>query len=75
VQPDHGSMWYYREQKTRLLCGICSPMHLPATTDRTLVMSRGKRFESARRLPMSACKIKVKQGTSACRISGFFCSP
>jgi hypothetical protein len=37
-------------RKTHYLCGICKPLQRPATTDRTLVMSRGKRFESARRL-------------------------
>src|SRR5829696_7696292 len=40
----------YREQKTLYLCGICKLVQPSATTDRTLVMSRGKRFESARRL-------------------------
>ena len=40
----------YREQKTLFLCGICKPLQPSATTDRALVMSRGKRFESARRL-------------------------
>src|SRR5919112_5964304 len=39
-----------REQKTLCLYGICKPVQPSATTDRTLVMSRGKRFESARRL-------------------------
>jgi hypothetical protein len=39
-----------KEQKTLFLCGICRSLQRPATTDRTLVMSRGKRFESARRL-------------------------
>jgi hypothetical protein len=40
----------YRELKTLCICGNCTPVQRPATTDRTLVMSRGKRFESARRL-------------------------
>jgi hypothetical protein len=42
----------------RRLCGTplgcspcpCDPLHTPATRDRSLVKSRGKRFESARRL-------------------------
>jgi hypothetical protein len=37
-------------EKTAWKCGICNPRQAPATLDRSLVMSRGKRFESARRL-------------------------
>jgi ABC-type bacteriocin/lantibiotic exporter with double-glycine peptidase domain len=29
---------------------MCKPLHTPATYDRSLVMSRGKRFEPAHRL-------------------------
>jgi hypothetical protein len=43
-----------REQEIAYLCGICPPLQHPAITDRTLVMSRGKRFESARRLLICA---------------------
>ena len=39
-----------RERKAAYLWGICNPLHTPATPDGSLVMSRGKRFESARRL-------------------------
>src|SRR5215210_451177 len=39
-----------RGQITAYLCGIRNPVQTSTTTDRTLVMSRGKRFESARRL-------------------------
>ena len=38
------------ERKIAQECGICKPVQNPATHDRSLVMSRGKRFESARRL-------------------------
>src|SRR5215207_5970551 len=36
-----------RESITLYLCEICKLVQRSATTDRTLVMSRGKRFESA----------------------------
>src|SRR5919107_6348655 len=49
-----------REQKTLCLCEICKPVQRSATTDRTLVMSRGKRFESARRLLKNA-HLQVKR--------------
>jgi hypothetical protein len=38
-----------REQITLYLCGMCKPPQPSATTDRTLVMRLGQRFESARR--------------------------
>ena len=34
----------HREQKTLCLCGICKPVQLPATIDRTLVAGAGRRF-------------------------------
>src|ERR671920_1027217 len=39
--------WQHREQRTLYLCGNCKPVQRPATTDRTLVMRLGQRFESA----------------------------
>ena len=40
MQPDHDSLWSYREQKPLYLWGICNPLQRSATTDRTLVMGR-----------------------------------
>jgi hypothetical protein len=40
--------------KPRILCGICKPVQRSVTTDSTLLMSRSKRFESARRLSQSS---------------------
>jgi hypothetical protein len=39
-----------REEKTAYKCGICKTLQPRATTDRTLVMRLGQRFDSARRL-------------------------
>ena len=50
VLPD--TTWQAREEKPAYLCGVCMVVHISATTDSSLVKSRGKRFESARRLSL-----------------------
>ena len=53
-----------RERRTAYSYGICRSLQHSATTDRTLVMSRGKRIESARRLLTDSTSFSMRSPSS-----------